>query len=299
MLSKLGSKTITIHAFTYTLNELCSDKELLILQSHCINKKQQLFANEKIEEYIEKFIKVKCSYYDIKYSSQQEVALAFGKDTITETIDKIKEYVQTYLNNTSPNNSTQFHNIIITITNKYTARSPFYMLQRCCEPNELLQIQYLCLMAKQLKESNVSIMSRLNEIVKLKHDFYCSRHDLESEQLTDLILKNEIDNFYNSIKIKSLTVNMNYYESSNTLTDNDVSAYFDKINSTFDRVKTSKSFFLNFDIVAQNVLYSINSTKKNLENGYVDCISYSYESLFEDYTTDLSFSSPPSHRYVS
>lgn len=283
MIDRLEKKEYYKNGFTYLLSEICSDKELLLLKHFCIIKKEQNLSNEHIGEYVNNYVETKLKYYLFRYGSQQNLSLCFGEEYIDKSISDIKVYVEEYLKNNYNNKNTQFYKIVSNISNERIYQKVFYDLRRCCNKNELLLIQYCCIKAKEKKESNVSIIEHLNDIIQKKHKFYYSRCDEESEKITFIILTNDNLKFYNGIKIEPLTLNLKIPEPL-MINDDAVLNFYNNINSKLEKIQGSENYFLSFDIIYNKIIEAIELTKKNLENEIVPHLNYSYNSLYEELT---------------
>ena len=160
MLPDIGNKRIDIYGFTYSINEICSENELLIIKSHCINKKKFKMSNDDIEDCVEQAVKVRCAYFRYKYYSKQQASLIIGKEAETQcSMNEMNEYVSAYKRNNIRNDNDEFNKIIYGIEDRFTHEYPFFQLKQSCTRSEILLIQYLCVKASDNNESDVVMMN--------------------------------------------------------------------------------------------------------------------------------------------
>ncbi|MCR5775911.1 MAG: hypothetical protein K6G84_00655, partial [Lachnospiraceae bacterium] len=211
MLPDIGNRKIDIYGFTYSIKEICSEKEILIIQSHCINKKSSKKSNDEIEKYVDQAVKVRCAYFRCKYYSKHQVSLILGEDAkIQSSLNEMSECVSAYKRNNVRNDNDVFNKIIYGVEDKYTHEYPFFQLYQCCTRSEILLIQYLCIKAKDNNESDDAIMERLYDVVKLKKDFYCSSFGIEAEIIMGLSLDKGIQRLFTGINPGQLSLELIY-----------------------------------------------------------------------------------------
>ena len=289
MLPDIGNKRIDIYGFTYSIKDICSEKELLIIQSHCINKKSSKMTNDDIEEYVDRAVKIRCTYFRCKYNSKQNVSLIFGEEAkIQSSLNEMSDYVSEYKRNNVQNDNDAFNRMIYGVDDKYTLEYPFYQLYHCCTRSEILLIQYLCVKANDNNESDVTMMERLYDIVKLKKDFFNSSFGIEAETIMDLILDKDIQGLFKGINPGQLSLELTYPEKA-VIEDDNIRKYFEVFDEKLDRISGSSDYFICFDDVLQSIVNGMNSTKDNLTNRLIYHLKYSYEPLFENASDDEEF----------
>ena len=281
ILLDIQNKRVDVCGFTYSIHEICSEKELLILQSHCISKKNSKMSNDDIVEYVKQAVKSRCAYFRYKYYSRQQASLVLGTETETTlSLSEMTEYVSSYKRNHPRDENDAFNRIVYMLEDRFTQEYPYIQLKQCCIRSELLLIQYLCVKAKENNESDEVMMKHLNDIVALKKNFYCSNYGTEAEIVLNSILDKDIQGIYTGINPIQLSLELTYPEKA--VIDNDyIRKYFEEFDAKLERISASKVWFMCFDDVFQSIVNGMNSTKDNLTNGQIDHLKYSYEPLFE------------------
>lgn len=281
MLPGIGNKRIDIYGFTYSIKEICSENELLIIQLHCINKKSSKMSNDDIEEYVERAVKIRCAYFRYKYYSKQQASLIIGKEAEAQcSMSEMNEYVSAYKRNNIRNDNDEFNKIIYGIEDRFTHEYPFFQLKQSCTRSEILLIQYLCVKASDNNESDVVMMNDLYDILKLKKDFYVSSFGIEAETIMDLILDKDIQRLFTGINPGQLSLELTYPEKA-IIEDDNIRRYFEEFDAKLERISASKDYFMSFDDVLQSIINGMNSTKDDLTNGQIYHLKYSYDPLFE------------------
>ncbi len=281
MLPDIQNQRIDVFGITYSINEICSEKDLLLIQSHCISKKNSKMSNDDIVEYVKQSVKVRCAYYRYKYYSRQHVSLVLGNEAeMPVSMNEMSEYVSAYKRNNPRNENDALNIIIYSIDDKFTQEYPYFQLKQCCTRDELLSIQYLCVKSKDKNGAADLMMNSLHDIVNLKKHFYSSNYGKESEIIIDLILDNSIQRLFSGINPGQLSLELTYPEKA-IINDDYIRRYFKEFDEKLDRITGSRDYFICFDNVLQSIVNGMNYTKDSLTNGQIYHLKYSYEPLLE------------------
>ncbi|HPY85315.1 MAG TPA: hypothetical protein PLS20_09815, partial [Ruminococcus flavefaciens] len=249
MLTDIPNQRIDVFGFTYSIDEICSEMELIILQSHCISKKNSKMSNDDIEEYIKEAIKVRCEYFRYKYFSRQQASLILGKEIeTTVTLSEISEYVSLYKQKNPQDENDAFNRIIYKIDDRVSQEYPYFQLKQCCIRSEILLIQYFCVKAKENNESDDVMMNHLNDIICLKKDFFSSNYGEEAVIIMNLILDKGFQRLYTGINPGQFSLELTYPEKA-IIDDDYIHKYFEEFDAKLDRIKNSRNGFMCFNDV--------------------------------------------------
>jgi hypothetical protein len=295
-LNDFENNIVNISGFEYKLNDVCSKDELILLKEACIKQKNMRRTNDDIKFFIDEYIKIKSEYKRyklIRYYKNHEFLKIF--DNLSAEIlpkdnlcDYIREFVKSYMSRIESDNNLQ--NFYILIRQLYTARNITIdivsELEKCCDIFELEMIAYCCIKEKELGLKDEEIILYLEKILKERHNFYLSENTKEYNNITYLILNENLSGFYSQINIEPFSVKVEYTDDIQ-VQKNDISRYFEKIDN---KLKLSNDKKMHLYLCTEDIKLC---TKKAIAFNYkkmlddtIEEVIYSYSTLFEDVSSD-------------
>lgn len=289
VIKTLGDRFIQTSSSIKTFKDVLSKDELLLLQNKCIDLKEEGKNEFAIEQFIKSFIDAKSKYDEIKYKKEKESHLEIDGLIVPEMTEKEGQaYVIKYLKeHRSEEYFQDFCDLLLSIENKYDAK--FWKLSRLCSEEEILKIQLTCIAAKYERFSDDEIEEYLFDIIEKRKNFDLNKDLTLSEKVSKILIENEVSLLIDDKKIVQPFIAKIDVPGTLQVNEEDVKNYFENIDKQIKDFKKKGYYFVNSQNAVDNILESINTTKKNLEKNIVEKVIYNLKPLFINITDEEKF----------
>lgn len=285
LLKNIEDQSVDLFGFTYTIGEICSKNEILLLMDYCIREKENGASLDTIVNRINHYFTLRRDYFSIIWSTIPGIVDVFkGVHEFTCDYKEMRAYVSNFTKeNSRKNGNMQFCEMISKIVSRCEETAPYVGLRTAYNTNELMTIQFCCVKEREHGASCNEIREQLSQILENKYKLVLNLKEREET----VFFANKVLQYSYISRIRKDVGDIRFavnipYSSEVIVSFDDIEKYFSEIDKMINDLENSPNYWLaDLEVAIDSLLKKIAITKQELMDGVIKEVNYDYSSLFE------------------